>query len=63
MKKSSKKKPMTEEQKRIARNEYSRKWKKEHKAKVAKWNKDWHMAQKKKKSKKKAAKKVVEVAA
>ena len=56
------KKPLTDEQKRLARNAASRAWKKANPAKVKKWNSDWHMAQKKKKSKKKAVKKVVEVA-
>ncbi len=59
--KTTKKKPMTEEQKRLARNEYSRKWKKAHKAEVAKWNKDWQDKQKKaakKPAKKKSSKEV-----
>ena len=57
--KKTKTKKMTAEQKRKARNEYSRKWKAEHKVKVAKWNADWQKAQKKAKkaSKKKAVRK------
>jgi hypothetical protein len=38
--KTNQKKLMTEEQERLARNEYNRKWKRAHKAKVAKWNKN-----------------------
>lgn len=45
-KKKSKKK-MTAEQKRKARNEYSRKWKKAHAKQVKQWNKEWRQAQKK----------------
>lgn len=50
------KKPLTAEQKRIARNEYSRKWKKAHAKQVAKWNREWHEAQVKVAKKKKAKK-------
>ena len=46
MKKSSKKKPLTEEQKRLARNAASRAWKKANPAKVKKWNKAWAKKQK-----------------
>lgn len=57
MRKPSKKKPMTDEQKRVARNAASRAWKAKNKKKVKKWNQDW--AKKQKKSKKKFTKKVV----
>lgn len=56
-----KQKKMTAEQKRIARNEYSRKWKLAHAKKVKMWNANWQAKQKKtpkKKAVKKTAKKV-----
>lgn len=59
-------KKMTAEQKRIARNEYSRKWKLAHAKKVKQWNSAWQAAQKKtskKKTAKKAVKKTVKKAA
>lgn len=55
-------KKLTAEQKRKARNEYSRKWKLAHKKDVQRWNREWAASQKKGKSKqkaKKAAKKLV----
>jgi len=54
--KTVKRKPMTEEQKRLARNAASRAWKKANPAKVKKWNKAW-AERLKKKTKKKSAKK------
>jgi hypothetical protein len=50
------KKPLAAERKRLKRNAASRAWKKANPAKVAKWNKDWQLAQKKKKSKKRVVK-------
>lgn len=47
-------KKLTAEQKRKARNEYSRKWKLAHKKDVQRWNKEWADAQKKGKKKSKA---------
>lgn len=46
------------EKERKARNEYSRKWKAAHAAKVKKWNKAWLADQKKPKAKAKKARKV-----
>lgn len=54
-------KKLTAEQKRKARNEYSRKWKLAHKKDVQRWNREWAAAQNKGKSKRKA-KKVVKKA-
>lgn len=45
------KKKMTEAQKRKARNEYSRKWKRAHSKKVLQWNQAWRKKQAKTKKK------------